>query len=76
LFWNGTAFNETVLVYVVDIYTHSVPAGFDFDVGFVEEELLTSFATREEGVDRSDRGVSINIAHCKGVIELMWMEII
>jgi hypothetical protein len=57
------------------VYTHSVPAGFDFDVGFVDEELLTSFSTRE-GIDGSDRGVSINVAHCKGVIELMWMEIV
>ena len=56
--------------------THSVPAGFDLDVCAMAHELLTSFAMWKEREEDCDHGVSVDVAHCEGIVEEMRTEVI
>jgi len=42
----------------------------------VGHELLSGFSLWEEGEEDCDHGVSVYIAHCKGIVEEMGTEVI
>ena len=55
-------------------FTHSVPAGLYWDVCFLGEELGACCSAGEERVDYCYHGVSVYVAHGKGIVKQKWAE--